>query len=243
MIDTTRIPKHIAFIMDGNGRWAKERGLPRTAGHAQGVERVKEMVRAASDIGVQVMTFYAFSTENWTRPKQEIDILMYFLEGFLEKEVEELHKNNVRFRVIGKGDPIPKRLQDLIRRAEEKTKNNSRMTAILALNYGSRQEIVDAARRFAGAVERGDEKPDAMTVERFSQYLYTVGLPDPDLLIRTSGEMRISNFLLWQLSYAELYFPKKYWPDFHKEDLLQAIEEFQQRERRFGNVDTTEKNN
>lgn len=239
MIDTTHIPKHIAFIMDGNGRWAKERGLPRTAGHAQGVERVKEMVRVASEIGVQVVTFYAFSTENWTRPKQEIDILMHFLEGFLEKEVEELHKNNIRFRVIGHGDPIPKRLQDWIRRAEEKTKNNSRMTAILALNYGSRQEIVDAVRRFAGAVARGDEKPEAMTVERFSSYLYTGGLPDPDLLIRTSGEMRISNFLLWQLSYAELYFTKKYWPDFRKEELLQAIEEFQQRERRFGNVDTT----
>ncbi len=243
MIDTTRIPKHIAFIMDGNGRWAKERGFPRTAGHAQGVERVKEMVRAASEIGVEVVTFYAFSTENWTRPQQEIKILMHFLEGFLEKEVEELHKNNVRFRVIGHGDPIPKRLQDWIKRAEEKTKRNSRMTAILALNYGGRQEIVDAARRFAEAVKRGEEDPAALTVEHFSEYLYTAGLPDPDLLIRTSGEMRTSNFLLWQLSYAELYFPKKYWPDFHKEDLFQAIEEFQQRERRFGNVDATQKNN
>lgn len=228
--------RHVAIIMDGNGRWAKERGLPRTAGHREGVKRIKELVKAAPKMGIEVLTFYAFSTENWQRPRAEVSMLMRFLDSFLEKEVAEMHRNNVRFRVIGAGDPIPARLQEKIRSCEERTRHNTSLTVVMALNYGSRQEIVVAAQQFCRDVRQGARTLESLTPEAFGQYLYTAGLPDPDLLIRTSGEMRISNFLLWQISYAELYFPGKYWPDFHAEDLAQALETFQQRERRFGGV-------
>ena len=236
MTDLKVIPKHIAFIMDGNGRWAKEKGLPRTAGHQQGVERLKELVKVASDLGIQVVTFFAFSTENWSRPKQEIDVLMHFLDNFLDREVADLHKNNIRFRVIGRGEPIPLRLQKKIIQAQEKTRDNSGLVVVLALNYGSRQEIVDAVKSFARDVVAGKKSADQLDEESFSRYLFTGDLPDPDLLIRTSGEMRISNFLLWQLSYAELYFPKMYWPDFKKDDLLEAVRVYQERERRYGKL-------
>jgi undecaprenyl diphosphate synthase len=231
-----RFPEHVAIIMDGNGRWAKEKGLPRTAGHREGVKRVQEILRDAHGLGVKFVTLFAFSTENWTRPKREVQMLMHFLDSFLDKQVEEMHKNNVRFLVIGEREPISAKLLKRIAQAQEKTAGNTGLTAILALNYGSRQEMLAACRAFARDVERGSAAPDDLTEKMFSRYLYTRDIPDPDLLIRTSGELRISNFLLWQLSYAELYFTKKYWPDFRTRDLSAAIEDFQGRQRRFGNI-------
>ncbi|MDI6605952.1 MAG: isoprenyl transferase [Candidatus Omnitrophota bacterium] len=243
MLDKNNIPKHVAIIMDGNGRWAKERGLPRTAGHREGAERVKEIIRIAAELGVKVLTFFAFSTENWNRPKSEIRVLMRYLDNFLGGQIGELNKKNIRLKVIGRGDPIPQGLQKKIKQAEEKTRNNTRMTVVLALNYGARQEIADAAKGLAEDILNGRVKTKEVDDEFFSRYLYTAGLPDPDLLIRTSGQMRISNFLLWQISYAELYFPEKYWPSFRKNDFQEAIEEYQRRERRFGGVYACKKDN
>jgi len=228
------IPKHIAIIMDGNGRWAKERGLPRAAGHRQGVERVREIVKASAEIGVGAITFFAFSAENWSRPKQEVSILLRYLSSFLNREIKELHKNNIRFKVIGRQEPVPKSLLNRFRQAEDKTKDNTGMTVVLAMNYGSRQEIVDAVKKFSQKLLKGQVNIQDLNVDNFSDYLYTRGLPEPDLLIRTSAQKRLSNFLLWQLSYAELYFPKKYWPEFRREDLEKAIKVYQKRERRFG---------
>lgn len=235
-IDKNKIPKHVAIIMDGNGRWAKERGLSRTAGHREGVKRVKDIVKVAGELKIQAVTFFAFSTENWSRPKKEIDMLMHHLKDFLSREVDEMHKNNIRFNVIGEDNPLPLDILGKIKEAKLKTKDNTGLTVTLALNYGSRQEIVEAAKRFARDVSSGGEVLGNLNIERFSRYLYTSDLPDPDLLIRTSGEMRISNFLLWQLSYAELYFTKKFWPEFKANDFKAAIEEYQERERRFGGL-------
>ena len=243
MIDKNNIPRHIAIIMDGNGRWAQEHGFKRTAGHREGIKRVREIIKACAELRVKVLTLFAFSTENWLRPKKEINVLMRYLGNFLEKEVKELHKKGMRFMVIGSKEPLPKNIQVKIKEAQKKTADNTGLTLVLALNYGSRQEIVDAARRFASSVSRGEEKAEALDAGKFGRYLYTAGLPDPDLLIRTSGEMRISNFLLWQLSYAELYFTKKYWPQFLRQDLEEAILEFQNRERRFGGIDIGKKDN
>mgnify|MGYP001594841919 FL=1 len=220
--------------MDGNGRWAKERGLPRTAGHREGIKRVQEITNAAAELGVGVLTFFAFSTENWDRPKKEIDVLMRSLNNFLDKRIRELDKNNIRFKVIGRDSPIPEEILLKIRAAEEKTRQNTGLVMTLALNYGSRQEIVDAAKKDVDSVLKGKLDLENLSTENFSNYLYTAGLPEPDLLIRTSGEMRLSNFLLWQLSYAELYFPKQYWPDFKRGDFEEAIKVYQERERRFG---------
>lgn len=242
MLANNNTPKHIAFIMDGNGRWASEQGLARTAGHRQGIQRVKEIIRGAGELGIEVVTFFAFSTENWGRPKKEIDTLMRYLDNFLDGQIKELERNNMRFRVIGAGDPIPKFLQKKIEKAEERTKNNTGLTVVLALNYGSRQEIVAAAKKFAASVLKDSALLGRLDPQEFSRYLYTADLPDPDLLIRTSGEMRISNFLLWQLSYAELYFSRKYWPDFKIAELKEAIRDFQKRERRFGGIDVKENN-
>ncbi len=236
MIDKSNIPKHVAIIIDGNGRWAKERGLPRIFGHRVGINRVKEIVKVADKLGIKVITFFAFSTENWTRPEKEVNMLMRSLNNFLDRNIAELDEKNIRLMVIGRDDPIPKFLQTKIKEAQDRTKDNTGLIAVLALNYGSRQEIVDAVKKFTNAVIKDEANLEGLDIENFSNYLYTAGLPDPDLLIRTSGEMRISNFLLWQLSYAELYFPKKYWPDFGKEDLEKAIEEYQKRERRFGDI-------
>ena len=236
MLSKDNIPKHIAIIMDGNGRWAKERGLPRSAGHHQGVERVREIVKAAAEIGVSAITFFAFSTENWSRPKQEVSILLRYLSSFLNREIKELHKNNIRFKVIGRQEPVSKSLLNRLRQAEDKTRDNTGMTVVLAMNYGSRQEIVDAVKEFSERLLKGQVDIQDLNVENFSDYLYTRGLPEPDLLIRTSAQKRLSNFLLWQLSYAELYFPKKYWPEFRREDLEKAIKVYQKRERRFGGV-------
>jgi len=237
MIDNKNIPQHVAIIMDGNGRWAKERNHARTFGHREGVLRVKEIVRVAGELGVKVITFFAFSSENWSRPKREVNILMRYLNNFLDREIDKLHKNNIRFRFIGRDEPLPKLVIAKIRKAEELTKNNTGVILVLALNYGSRQEIVDGVKKFSKEVQDGKVQLEDLDTETFGNYLYTAGLPDPDLLIRTSGEMRISNFLLWQLSYAEFYFPKVYWPDFHKKEFVEAIEEYQKRERRFGGVD------
>ncbi len=236
MIDKNNIPQHIAIIMDGNGRWAKERGLPRSAGHRAGINRVKEIIKAASELGVKVVTLFAFSTENWSRPKKEINLLMRVLNNFLDREINELDKNNIRLMVIGQDKPTPQYLLAKIKKAKEMTKDNTGLIFVLALNYGSRQEIVDAVKKFTNAVIKDKANLEDLDMENFSNYLYTAGLPDPDLLIRTSGQMRISNFLLWQLSYAELYFPRKYWPDFGKEDLEKAIDIYQRRERRFGKI-------
>lgn len=236
MLDKNNIPKHVAIIMDGNGRWAKEKGLARTAGHRAGINRVKEIIKAASELGIKVVTLFAFSTENWERPKKEVNLLMRALNNFLDRQIDELDKNNIRIIVIGQDDPIPQYLLAKIKRAQERTKGNTGLSLVLALNYGARQEIVDAAKRFAEAVIKGEANLEGLNMENFGGYLYTAGLPDPDLLIRTSGEMRISNFLLWQISYAELYFPRKYWPDFGREDLEKAVDIYQKRERRFGKI-------
>jgi len=222
--------------MDGNGRWAKSKGLPRTAGHREGVERVKEIIAVAAEMKIEAITLYTFSTENWSRPKSEINVLMRYLNNFLGREIDKLHKKNIRFLVIGRDEPLPKPLLKKIRAAEAKTKNNTGLTLVLALNYGSRQEIVDAAKSFAHDVLMQKINLSELDEDNFSRYLYTAGLPEPELLIRTSGEKRLSNFLLWQLSYAELYFPDKHWPDFRKDDFKEAIKEFQARERRFGGL-------
>jgi undecaprenyl diphosphate synthase len=236
------IPQHIAIIMDGNGRWARERGLPRTAGHQQGIKRVREILRAAAEEKVGVITLFAFSAENWVRPRREIEMLMRSLHSFLTRQINELAKNNIRFKWIGREHPVPRYLLEKLQEAQERTKHNTGLLVVLAFNYSARQELVDAAGKFFEAVQRGEEKIEAWDGGRLSDYLYTAGIPDPDLLIRTSGEMRLSNFLLWQLSYAELYFPKKYWPDFTASDLKKAIAVYQKRERRFGAVHVGEKN-
>lgn len=243
MIDKNNIPQHVAIIMDGNGRWAKQMGLPRTAGHREGVKRVKEIIKAAVELGVKVLTFFAFSTENWSRPKNEVNMLMRYLDNFLGRELAELDKNNIRLKVIGRGAPVPEKLQEKIKKAEKRTKDNSAMTVVLALNYGSRQEIVDAAKAFAEDACAGRLKIKDLDEESFTGYLYTAGLADPDLLIRTSGVTRISNFLLWQISYAELYFTKAYWPSFGRKEFEAAIEDYQRRERRFGGIGANEKDN
>jgi undecaprenyl diphosphate synthase len=243
MINKDNVPKHVAIIMDGNGRWAKERGLPRTAGHRAGIGRIKEIVNAAAELGIQVITFFAFSAENWSRPKREVGMLMRSLNDFLNREINKLDKDNVRLMVIGRDEPLPAYLQKKIKEAEERTKDNDGLVVVLALNYGARQEILDAVKRFTSRVVKGEIDVESLDADGFKQYLCTASLPDPDLLIRTSGEMRISNFLLWQISYAELYFPQKYWPDFRQGDLQEAVEVYQNRERRFGGIDVTQKDN
>jgi undecaprenyl diphosphate synthase len=241
MLNKDRIPVHVAIIMDGNGRWAKQRGLPRTVGHHEGMKRVKEIVKVAHEMGIKVVTFFAFSSENWNRPKREINMLMRYLNHYLVKEIAELDKNNIRFRVIGRDEPLPESVVSKIRKAEQKTKENSDMTMALAINYGSKQEIMDGVKKIVRESLSGKVKDFELTEETFSRYLYTAGMPDPDLLIRTSGEMRLSNFLLWQLAYAEFYFTEKYWPDFGVADFKQAVEVYQNRERRFGSVDGIKK--
>ena len=236
MQNNSNIPKHVAFIMDGNGRWAKERGMSRTAGHRKGVERLKEIIRGASSLGIQIVTFFAFSTENWSRPKSEVNVLMRYLDIFLTKEIKQMHKNNIRFVVIGRAEPIPKYLQAKIKKTQEETANNTGLVVVLALNYGGRQEILDAAKKFAKDAQAGKINPESLNEEKFGSYFYAADIPDPDLLIRTSNQMRISNFLLWQLSYAEFYFSDKYWPDFGLDELKVAIGEYQKRERRFGGI-------
>lgn len=230
------LPRHVAIIMDGNGRWAVGRGLPRFAGHRAGVKTVREIVKASIDIGVSVLTLYAFSQENWKRPKEEVSLLMNLLDYFIDKEIQNLKREGVAFRTIGRLDALPRNIQEKLHKATEATKNNNKLVLNIALNYGARTEILDAVEKIVEEAKRSSNGGPHLTEESFSNYLYTAGLPDPDLLIRTSGEMRLSNFLLWQLSYAEIYITKKYWPDFKKSDYQKAIREYQKRERRFGDV-------
>ncbi len=228
------IPTHIAIIMDGNGRWAKRRGLPRVAGHREGVKSVRDVVEACAQLGVKYLTLFAFSTENWRRPKEEIDTLMKLLIRTLRSETEKLHKNDIKLMAIGDIDSLPKEVRQELKEAMEKTKNNKRMVLNLALSYSGRWEIIEAVKEIARDVKKGKVKIEEIDDKLFSNYLKTAGIPDPDLLIRTSGELRISNFLLWQIAYTELYITDCLWPDFRRKHLYEAIRDYQRRERRFG---------
>ena len=228
------IPRHVAVIMDGNGRWAERRGLDRVQGHRAGIEAVRATVRAAHELGVRFLTLYAFSTEHWSRPKGEVDALMGLLEHYLEAEIEELDRNGIRLRAIGRLDRLPELARAKLDEALHRTRDNGEMTVVFALSYGGRTEIVDAARKLARDVEHGKLDPEQIDEKTFSAYLYDPELPDPDLLIRTGGEARVSNFLLWQIAYAELHVTEVMWPDFRKSDLVEAIWDYQQRERRYG---------
>jgi undecaprenyl diphosphate synthase len=230
------LPTHVAIIMDGNGRWAKQRGLPRIEGHRHGAESVRAVVRTAGEIGIKYLTLYAFSVENWSRPKEEVDALMKYLARYLKKEAAELDKNNVRLEVIGQIYRLPEPVQQQLARTIHALSRNNGLTLVLALSYGGRTEIVEAVRAIATEAQSGDLDPAEIDEQVISEHLYTKNIPDPDLLIRTSGEMRVSNFLLWQISYAELVVTATLWPDFRKKDFFEALEEFTRRHRRFGGL-------
>lgn len=233
-INLSKLPKHVAIIMDGNGRWAKEKGKMRVFGHKNGIEAVRDAVEGAVEIGVENLTLYAFSTENWNRPKLEVTALMELLISAINKETKTLMKNNVRLNAIGDLESLPPRCYKELKSAIEETANNTRLTLTLALSYSSRWEIANASKKIALDLKSGLIKEEDITEELFSKYLSTHNLPDPELMIRTSGEHRISNYLLWQLAYAEFYFTPKLWPDFRRGDLFEAILDYQKRERRFG---------
>ncbi len=235
-IDFNNLPRHIAVIMDGNGRWAKGKGAARIFGHRNAIQAVKDITEGCGELGIKYLTLYAFSTENWGRPKEEVEGLMELLVNTLQKEINSLHENQVRLLTIGNISHLPKECQENLIEAREATRNNSGLTLLLALSYSGRWEIVKAVRRIAEKVKLGTIKPEEIDEALFPNYLETAGVPDPELLIRTSGEMRISNFLLWQIAYTELYITDTFWPDFRKEDLYQAICAYQKRERRFGKV-------
>jgi len=235
-IDKSRIPQHIAIIMDGNGRWARQRNLPRAIGHKAGVEAIREVVRISSEIGVKVLTLYAFSTENWKRPPEEVNILMNLLVEYLRKEVQELNERKVKIRTIGDVSKLPSICQEELKRASNKTFNNSGLILNLALNYGGRVEITDAVKIISQQVKDGRLKLQDINEAVISDCMYTSGLPDPDLIIRPSGELRLSNFLLWQCAYSEFWFSDINWPDFNKEYLFKAIIDFQKRDRRYGGI-------
>jgi len=228
------IPQHVAIIMDGNGRWARKRGLPNIMGHRAGAKTARMIIESCKELGVKVLTLYTFSTENWKRPKREVEGLFKLLGEYLEREAYKFNKNNIRFQAIGDIEKFPKDLRKTLADIIESTKSNKDFVLNLALNYGSRAEIVGAVRRLSADILGGAVRPESITEEIFSDYLYTRGLPDPQLLIRTSGEMRLSNFLLWQLSYTEFYVTDILWPDFKKSDLEEAIRSYQTRDRRFG---------
>lgn len=229
-----KVPQHIAIIMDGNGRWANQQGKQRLSGHREGIESVRDIVNASSLLGVKHLTLYAFSIENWKRPPLEVNGLMKLLEVFLQKEFDELNENKVVINTIGKINSLPKNIQELLRNSYEKTKDNEGMHLNLAISYGSRWDIMRALQMIALDVRSGKLSPEDLNEELFSSYLQTADIPDPDLLIRTSGEFRISNFLLWELAYSEIYFTEKLWPVFRRDDLYSALEDFAHRERRFG---------
>jgi undecaprenyl diphosphate synthase len=235
-LDQSRIPRHIAIIMDGNGRWARRRGFPRVEGHRRGERIVKQIVEACGQLGVQHLTLYTFSAENWRRSAEEVSALMGLIEIVARKEILELHRKGVRVNVLGRLDELPQSLQDELYRDMALTRDNPGMTVNLAINYGGRAEIVDAARRLAERVEMGLLRPSEITEEALARELYAPNLPDPDLMIRTGGDMRLSNFLLWQAAYSELWVTPTLWPDFTSADLYQAVREYQSRERRFGGV-------
>jgi len=235
-IDLTKLPSHIAIIMDGNGRWAKTHGKPRVFGHKNGVLSVREVTEASAELGVRYLTLYAFSTENWSRPSFEVNALMALLVDTVKRELSTLNKNNIRLQAIGDLSKLPDVTRKTLLDGIEQTKNNTRMTLVLALNYSSRWEIVEAVKKIATQVKNGDIDVQDITSDIFSEYLTTKDIPDPELMIRTSGEHRISNYLLWQAAYAELYFTSVLWPDFRKEHFYEAILDFQGRERRFGKI-------
>lgn len=230
------VPRHIAIIMDGNGRWAKKRRLPRIAGHRAGIKAVREAVKGCGSLGVEHLTLYTFSTENWNRPKTEVEALMRFLRGTLRREREELDKNDVRLSAIGRISDLPAAVRDELSRCKEYLSGNNGLHLILALSYSGRTEILDAVRDIAREVEAGDVKPSRISESLLRSHLYSGDVPDPDLLIRTSGELRISNFLLWQVAYSELWITDVLWPDFRRKHLYEAVREFQKRERRFGGI-------
>lgn len=230
-LDLNNIPKHIGIIMDGNGRWAKKRGLPRSMGHKAGVEAIREIVKECSRLGVKYLTIYAFSTENWKRPKDEVNTLMSLLADYLKNEFEELNKNNVIINHLGNISKLPQICRKELVDAYDKTKNNTGLTLNLALNYGGRQEIIEAVKKIAA-----EKSPEEITEDSFKEYLYTKGMPDPDLIIRSSGEMRLSNFLIYQSAYSEFWVSDINWPDFKKENLQKAIWDYQRRDRRYGGI-------
>jgi undecaprenyl diphosphate synthase len=234
--DLKIIPRHIAIIMDGNGRWAKERGLPRTEGHRAGAETVRRVTEGCGEAGVEFLTLYAFSSENWKRPKREVQALMKLLEEFLRTKTQEMVEQNIRLQAIGRLHDLPPSCQDQLHRSVQATSQNSGLTLILALSYGGREEIIDGVKSLIDSIEKGHLDKAMIDGDVFSKHLYTRYYPDPDLLIRTSGELRLSNFLLWQLSYTEFFVTDKLWPDFGKEDLFDAIRSYGQRQRRFGGV-------
>jgi undecaprenyl diphosphate synthase len=234
------IPRHVAIIMDGNGRWARERGLPRIEGHRRGAESVRQVVRACGDLGIDYLTLYAFSIENWNRPKTEVSALMRLLELYLKQEIPELNKNNVQLAAIGRIHELPPTAQRQLEQSIEALSKNTGLTLVLALSYGGRAEIVDAVRAITREVKAGQLDVADVDEKLISRRLYTQGIPDPDLLIRTSGEMRVSNFLLWQISYAEMYVTDTLWPDFRRAELMKALDDYSKRHRRFGRVNTTE---
>ncbi|MEM9819577.1 MAG: isoprenyl transferase [Bacteroidota bacterium] len=235
-IDLNKLPRHIAVIMDGNGRWAKQHNKPRVFGHRNGVKAVQEVTEAAAELGVGYLTLYAFSTENWNRPPKEVSALMTLLVETIKKEINTLNKNKIRLRAIGDLDRLPNRSKKALLKGIEDTKDNDRMTLVLALNYSAKWEIKEAAKALGQQVKAGVLKPEDIDEDVFASALSTHQIPDPELLIRTSGESRLSNFLLWQIAYAELYFTSIFWPDFRKENLYEAIIDFQKRERRFGKI-------
>ena len=231
-----KIPQHIAIILDGNGRWAKAKGMPRNYGHTAGARNVETVCQAAHDLGVKYVTMYAFSTENWNRPEGEVEALMKLLESYLKNCIKTADKNNMRVRVIGDTTRLSERFQERIRELEAASAKNDGLNLQIAINYGSRDEMTRAMRRMSEDVAAGKRKPEEITESVFEEYLDTAGIPDPDLLIRTSGDLRLSNFLLWQLAYSEFYFTDVPWPDFHKEELERAIEAYNKRDRRFGGL-------
>ena len=233
-IDLSRIPQHVAIIMDGNGRWAKERGKPRIDGHIEGSKRIREVLSAASECGVKYLTLYAFSSENWNRPKEEVDALMELLKNTIREHSEDFIKNKVRFRTIGNVGKLPSNCVELLEKLKEQTKNFDSATLILALNYGSRDEICRAVKNIIQDAAGKKIDPEKIDWPVISSYLDTDAIPDPDLMIRTSGEMRLSNYLMMQAAYAELYFTKTYWPDFGRDEFIKAVKEYQRRERRYG---------
>lgn len=235
-IDPEKLPRHIAIIMDGNGRWAKKRGLPRSMGHRAGVEALRAIVKECSLLGVEVLTVYAFSTENWRRPKDEVGLLMALMIEYLRKELDELHRNNIMVRTIGGIQRLPLEVQKELKIAFERTRSNKGLILNVALNYGGRADIIEAVRKISMEVLNRYITPEAINEEIVSKALYTTGLPDPDLVIRTSGEMRLSNFLLWQIAYSEIVVVEEYWPDFDQSSLREAIKVFQKRDRRYGGL-------
>jgi undecaprenyl diphosphate synthase len=235
-LDPAKLPKHVAIIMDGNGRWARKRTLNRIRGHEEGAESVRIIVRTTREIGIPWLTLYAFSEENWKRPKYEIEALMRLLKRFLDSELNEMLENGIRFQAIGRIHKLPPGLQEALTETAERTSGNEGMVLTLALSYGGRQEVADAVEKIARKIEAGELSSRDVSEELIARHLYTVKIPDPDFLIRTGGEYRVSNFLLWQIAYAEIYTTPTQWPDFRKEEYLKALEEYQRRERRFGAV-------